>query len=195
MPLTPQIDVVLIVGPSNSGKSTLVRALCGLGRGDHAHPDIKNVAELNWVVSGTSTPFKTLCLISSLNEGTIYDAGVSRSLEFIQQSGRNTINTISPLDMQQILNLYADPKGMGCKRAILCISDHVHRRPRPGWKTGDYATVINSGGLGQHRVTHCISLMNANQMVINGAASVNLPGQNSIRNQKAAEARRAIELI
>jgi ABC-type cobalamin/Fe3+-siderophores transport system ATPase subunit len=87
------IEVTFIAGPSNSGKSTLVRTLAGKGQDGNTHANPLNIATLNW--GGKDE--KTFVMHSSLNERT-----------FIQ-----------PGNLGNILDLYM---AQGISKAILCLS-------------------------------------------------------------------------
>lgn len=177
-----EMDVVLIVGEDNSGKSTLVRCLTGQGRGNHKHPAPLNIAKLNW--GPQNVTLKTFCLISSLNEGVLYtiprtQGGKSGSLR--------KENTIAPADLEVILDRYV---GIGCTRAILCISATVSA---PGWEMDDYLRLIVNGFIGQHQIASLIQLGAA----IPGPPAVPsfvLPKASHPRNDIAATARLNIGL-
>ncbi len=97
------IDIYLIVGNSNAGKSTLVRSLAGKGQDVHTHPSLSNVLTLDWA-SHQSSPIQpklTLVLHGSLNEGEI----------------------IPPGDLNNVLNDYKQQHHV--ERAILCLSTTV----------------------------------------------------------------------
>ena len=135
------MEVILIVGKSKAGKTTLVRHLSGLyyGYNRHANPTwaVKNIADLNWAQGSTGryASERTLCLHSSINEGV----------------------TIAPNDLKSILDGYEN--NHACPKAILCIS------LSEDLTVADYATVINAVGFG-HQVTHTVYLSADSQPAI-----------------------------
>ena len=159
------MEFVLIVGADNSGKSTLVRSLTGLGRGSHQHASGRNIAELSWVAS--VRPLKTFCLISSLNE---------------------TPKIIPPADLEAILNQY---ELIGCAKAILCISTSVNS---PGMTVEDYFNQLQGPNLGRHTLTHVCRLRGALSVVPSGVAVVDVPHALQTRNNVAAYVRQGIGL-
>jgi energy-coupling factor transporter ATP-binding protein EcfA2 len=176
------MDVVLIVGGDNSGKSTLVRCLTGLGRGSNKHPSDRNETVLNW---GTPTvSLKTFCLISSLNEGIFY-LGSRISSNSALPFGRE--NTIEPSDLTPILDAYSL---RGCSKAILCISTSVSR---VGWRLADYSSLVAGGMIGQHRVSAVLGLGVANPN-FGAGAFIALPSAPHPRNAVAALARQSISI-
>ncbi len=176
------MDIVLIVGDDNSGKSTLVRCLSGLGRGNHKHPSDKNVALLNWGNPLHALP--TLCLISSLNEGNLYNGTRIGSLPV----PFGAVNTISPHDLDPILTEYQNK--LKCSKAILCISTSVKVK---GWGFGDYMQLVNNGMIGPHRVSAILGLGTAGPS-IPSVPYFSLPSAPHPRNDVAAQARGGIGL-
>ena len=160
------MEIVFILGGDNSGKSTLVRCLSGLGRGNHSHPSDRNIAELSWV--GVDQPLKTCCLISSLNERP---------------------KTISPKELEPILDGY---EAKGCSKAILCISTSVYEA---GWAVQDYFRQMKGERLGQHIVTHVCRLRGATHAVPNGVSIVDVPEALRTRNGIASHVRKGIGLL
>ena len=127
------MEIVLIVGKSDAGKSTLVRHLSGLRNCyiGHANPTwaVKNIAALNWAQGSTGMYAieRTLCLHSSINE----------------------VVKIAPECLKSILDGYQN--NPACTRAILCVS--LTKLPR----IVEYAKVINAVGFG-HQVKHTVYL-------------------------------------
>ena len=178
------MDIVLILGGDNSGKSTLVRCLSGLGRGNHRHPSNTNVAQLNW--GNPVQPLGTLCLISSLNEGTLYPGTRIVEANGVIAFGAN--NTISPGDLETILTAYV---GEGCSKAILCISTSVQVQ---GWSFTDYLALVANGKIGQHRVSAIIKLVAVppNVVTVPTVPTFAFPGAPHPRNDIAAGVRQSI---
>jgi energy-coupling factor transporter ATP-binding protein EcfA2 len=160
------VEVVLIVGADNSGKSTLVRSLTGLGRGSHDHASPRNVAKLHWI--DVNRPMETFCLISSLNEGKLGQRG-----------------TVSPRDVAALIDQYETSASSPCERAILCVSSSVQNF---GWTVHDYFKV----GFGSHTLRNVIVLGAATVQFSN---PIVLPGAPHERNRVAASARQAIDLL
>ena len=176
------MDIVLILGDDNSGKSTLVRCLSGLGRGNHRHPSDRNIALLNW--GAGKVPLYTFCLISSLNEGKAYPG--SRITNNPKMPFGNE-NTLSPSDLDAILTSY---ERAGCTKAILCIST---TKEKTAWPSAEYLSLIAGGMIGQHRFSAIIGLDIADP----GVAQVpffRLPRAQHPRNDIAANARLRIGL-
>ena len=110
------MEIVLIVGKSHAGKSTLVRSLCGLGQGSnaHSHPPLfpnqspvqnagadANIVDLDWRIQQHPNFERiiTLCVNASLNE------------------------TNPPLLPNALVSILTDyEKVYGCKKAIICLS-------------------------------------------------------------------------
>lgn len=177
------MDVVFILGPHNSGKSSLVLCLTGLGRGNHRHPSSRNIAKLVWLPGPTA--LDTFCLISSLNEGDLY-FGTRVSGNAPVAFGTN--NTIAPHDLDAVLASYV---GRGCSKAILCISTS---EMTPGWQAGDYLSLVVGGHIGQHSVSHILGV-GLNGPGVTSVPFVLLPCAPNPRNDIAAQARLAIGLV
>lgn len=146
------MDIVFITGDDKSGKSTLVRCLSGLGRGNHRHPSPRNVALLNW--GAPKVAHNTLCLISSLNEGnhSLYSRIGTQPGPFGNQ------NTILPGDLDPILTAYQNQNN-GCSKAILCISTSVRVAH---WEFEDYKRLVTNRMIGHHTVSAVLGLGTAN---------------------------------
>ena len=158
------MKIVLIVGESDAGKTTLIRSLSGMWIGANDHPNVRNARSLSW---GPPPPqnMQTLIMASSLNEGNWYHVNANRVFTRgvrLAQANRPTqlIDTVAPWQLRQLLDLY-DQRGTStlCVRAILCINASVSER---GWTVQDYQDEINNVGLGSHSVSHTISLFNGN---------------------------------
>jgi energy-coupling factor transporter ATP-binding protein EcfA2 len=182
------MEIVLIVGKSNAGKSTLLRSLTGLGRGSNFHFDARaarNVADLHWGagVDENPTAHKTVCINSSLNEepGVIY-----------------------PNDLGQILTHYEEQHR--CSKGLICISSSKKI------SLAEYKAAIESAGFA-HTVTHIVILSADNPrdqderhaMFIEGAETTlfsrfaQIAPQNFVdvvpRNSLAARVRKVIGLV
>ena len=187
------MEIVLIVGKSNAGKSTLVRGLSGAGQVVRPHPDVKNTALLIW---SPKTIERTLVLDGSVNEGALYQ--IVDAEEYPKGA------TTSPSHLRNLLDLYSvDNEPYSCTRAIICISASITPRKRPvGWTLADYERVINGGGLVGHNVTHTISLIKDgtqhNKLININAAGLNqiaIAGAPNPPNLVAEAARRFIGLV
>lgn len=158
------MKIVLIVGKSHAGKTTLIDGLCGKCVAANHHDDIRNTRELFWGNPPTIKK-RTLVMASSLNEDNLYCQCVSRVFTKGARLGQTKypnkpINTVAPWQLHQFLDLYDQPGNLTqCSRAILCINASVGQA---GWTLQDYETEINNVGLGAHSVTHTISLFNGN---------------------------------
>jgi len=135
------VEVVLILGCSNAGKSTLVRSLTGIGSKPRGIPVSENVALLNWLGMPGWFPRWTLCLASSLNEG-------HRQNELV----RDTIKPRKLLDLRDkfeaAMQKRAHPEfSDGHLMAILCVSTTVQVLD---WAAADYLDMIEGGGLKPH---------------------------------------------
>ncbi|SFS46054.1 hypothetical protein SAMN04488040_0438 [Sulfitobacter marinus] len=142
------IEITLIIGDSDQGKSTLVRCLTGKSRDMQSHPHQKNIVSLDWVLPNPPTQtHETLVLISSLNEGDR------------NNNTKNTTVAIQPADLEGILDIYGSPKIPQTKeetlaRAILCISSSVRA---PGWTLADYHNVMTAQRFaGRYPVTNVV---------------------------------------
>jgi energy-coupling factor transporter ATP-binding protein EcfA2 len=178
------LNVVLIIGASNSGKSTLVRLLSGIGKGVHRHPSAKNISLLNW-----GSPLcleRTLCLISSLNEGSTYSPKDTH-----RDLSSNSYNSVAPWDLVRLLDLYDQNDEYRCSRAILCISTTVKTRY---WTADDYATTVNNGSVVNHAISQCIFLGPKPETVVNCSKHIQLDAAPHPRNDVAAAVRLAVQL-
>ncbi len=172
------IDIVFIVGDSNSGKSTQVRCLTGKGNDAHSHTDQKNILDLVWIhgtfPSEKLVIEKTLVMNSSLNEG----------------SKASNHGLVHPQGLRQFLNDY-DSKD--CTKAILCISSSENMN---GWRELDYKNQIQNGLIGKHTVTHCVELGVNGSAIASTAINVQqFPVSPVSRNQIAEQVRRFIKLV
>lgn len=191
------MEVVFILGAHNSGKSTLVRSLTGLGRGNNQHVSGQNIALLKWVSRQKSV--NSFCLISSLNEGVFYSKSRFSSKK---TSSIRYENTISPEDLGRILDVYENSAQAHCEAAILCISTS---KTEIGWTAKDYIENILNGGLGPHSVSHFIVVGDTENKgntwdpAKDGANIVapvlDLRRRRPIRNEVAKDARNAIGLV
>ncbi len=183
------MEIVLIVGKSHAGKSTLVRSLCGIGDANYNHPNEKNTVLLHWL---NCSNHRTFVMASSVNEGACYpfEDGIS------YPGG----NTVAPGHLREVLDKYgAAPIESHCTKAILCISTTP---AGPCWNIADYEQVINAGGLGGHNVTHTISLIKGGtprtQLININSAGLNqiaIAGAPNPPNLVAEAARRFIGLV
>jgi GTPase SAR1 family protein len=192
------MEITLIIGDSDQGKSTLVRSLTGKSRDRHQHQHHKNLVSLDWI-SANSSPqtHDTLVLISSLNEGTKYtNVGV--------KAYRNLagVAAVHPDDLEDMLDDY-DSLGNPLPKAILCISTSVSTRD---WKLAEYhLAMINGSFPSKHPVTKVVhvgrvtvgrALAWPNPMVPRHAlAPIIVPGPLVAANTVAQAARAPIGLV
>lgn len=186
------MEIVLVIGDSNQGKSSLVRCLTGKSRDLHDHPNPKNVLLLDWNQPGSTE--NTLTLISSLNEGTKYpNTGV--------QSYRSPIGTgaIHPLDLGDMLDDYlqllSDNEQKVATKAILCVSNSV---PTIGWQAIDYFNVLTNPNpqnrLIQHAIIHTV-LIGHQRVNLNWPNQTIVPGRGTPVNTVADQARTQIPIV
>jgi len=175
------IEIILIVGDSNAGKSTLVRCLTGKSRDSHRHLNAsKNILSLEWKSQNKEIP--TLVLISSLNEGDSY-----RWTSFGQYVRPNGVVKIHPKDFAHFLDGY---ERHGARKAILCISSG---ELASGWQLADYLSEIKSWPNNSHKVTHTIE-MNGVLVGRGLGVIVKVPGPRLAANSVAAIARNGLPL-
>jgi len=196
-----QMDIILIEGPGDSGKSTLARCLTGIGKANFQHPACVNVLLLDW--QGQPNPKKTLVLPHSLNEGLT-------PVEALQHSEHSTSRLrkpVPPWRVGDLLNLYA--LHCGAEKAILCVSTTVLAN-NPQWSAQAFAGWLqnNGGSFGSHPVTRVVSLNNnpQNPWPLFAAAGqlnittrvfpANIPGHAVVtRNGLASQVRPFINLV
>jgi hypothetical protein len=143
------MKVILIVGKSNAGKSTLVRSLSGLGQGSnaHSHPPlfpnqspvqndgaVANIVDLDWRIQEHPNfeRITTLCVNASLNE------------------------TNPPLLPNALVSILTDyEKVYGCKKAIICLSAS---RQAANISLAAFDPVITGHNFAQsgHQITHTV---------------------------------------
>ncbi|WP_139257538.1 hypothetical protein [Natronohydrobacter thiooxidans] len=190
------MEVVLIEGYANAGKSTLVRCLSGIGNAQHIHANCRNVLQLDWI--NPKKKQNTLVLASSLNEGiTQADAE-----EYTPVSTESLGAAIPPWQVEDLLDSYQAT--CQAEKAILCISATALIRNK-NWNAQAYADHItnNNGGFGKHPVTHVVSLTSnpvplplfnaANNLMIPAAQFPARP--NITRNALAFQVRPFINLV
>lgn len=181
------IQVILLIGQSHSGKSTLCRCLTGKSYDEHIHtgqPN-RNIMNLTWLVNGQPSPEKTLVFQSSINEGQRYQ-GTRFNPDI-------PANTISPADLIIALDRYAIYSG--AVRAIIPISSSVDLNRVTGWNVHDYENHINATWNGAHIVTHVIHLDQHDTITIHPAATLNIPNPRPTINSTAMLVRNFINLI
>lgn len=122
------MQIYLVAGTANSGKSSLIRCLTGKGNDRHLHPDGLNQKQIAWTTNGQTSTENTLVLNSSLNEPYPKPIDPPRGL----QNGIYAHNNIHPLDLPLVLDEY---RKIGVLRAVLPISLTVSR---PDWTLLDY---------------------------------------------------------
>ena len=157
------IEVVIVEGASDTGKSTLVRGFSGIGRRKTSvHPHETNVVKLAWNFGNAVRIHETLIWESSLNEGdnhSQYQCG-----DFAKQG----IALVAPRDLSVFLDAY---EALGknsveigrVRKAVLVISTTENSR---NFTASDYASQISAKGkirdgngkVTAHRVTDLVSL-------------------------------------
>jgi energy-coupling factor transporter ATP-binding protein EcfA2 len=155
------MEITLIIGDSDQGKSTLVRCLTGKSRDRHQHPLHENLVSLDWISANSSTQtHETLVLISSLNEGRKYTNFGVKGYQSL--SG---VVAVHPDDLEDMLDDYGSLKITSTKedssgevnspkKAILCISSSVLT---PYWTLADYHKVMIAPRFaGKHPVTKVV---------------------------------------
>jgi energy-coupling factor transporter ATP-binding protein EcfA2 len=195
------MEITLIIGDSDQGKSTLVRCLTGKSRDRHQHPHQKNIVSLDWISANSSTQtHETLVLISSLNEGTKYtNVGV--------KAYRNLagVAAVHPDDLEDMLDDYVSLKITSTKedslgkvnspkKAILCISSSV---PTQEWKLDDYHSVMTDPIFaGKHPVTKVIQVGKVTiGQTLSWPNSISVSGPSQPANTVAQQARTHIGLV
>ena len=143
------MEVILIVGEQNAGKTTLVRSLSGIGGARYTHPDIRNTATLEWTNGAQHDVF---VIARSINEGRYYP--------FVLGSAHTNEQTIAPWHLSGVLDQYGH-QNSNCAKAILCIRATITTQ---GWTLKDYATAINDPKF-PHTVTHTVRLSAAPQPI------------------------------
>lgn len=124
------------------------------------HPSERNIVNLIW--NSNEPPKKTLCLMSSLNEGTPYPLDQTG---YHPQTGQYTV---APRDLGALLDLYDDDNKFRCERAILCINSEMEP-----WTIADYQEAAGQIVLSsKHIFTHCVSLADDDLINISGAQGV-----------------------
>jgi energy-coupling factor transporter ATP-binding protein EcfA2 len=208
------IEITLIIGDSDQGKSTLVRCLTGKSQDMHQHTHPKNVVPLDWVLGKSLTKtYETLVLISSLNEGRKYTTVGVKAYQSLAG-----VVAVHPADLEDMLDDYDSLKITSTKedslgkvnspkKAILCISSSVNNTVRyPRWTLADYHNVMTDPIFAaQYPVTNVVhvgkvtighALIWPNPMVPRHAlAPIIVPGPLVAANTVAQAARTPIGLV
>jgi len=192
------MEITLIIGDSDQGKSTLVRCLTGKSRDMHQQAHLKNTVSLDWISANTSTQtHETLVSISSLNEGRKYTTVGVRAYRSLAG-----VVAVHPADLEDMLDYY-DSLGNPLPKAILCISSSV---PTHGWTLYNYHSAMISGSFpSKHPVTKVVhvgqvtighALIWPNPMVPRHAlAPIIVSGPSQAANTVAQAARPPIGLV
>lgn len=147
------MEIILIEGKANAGKSTLTRCLTGIGYTNNQHPNCMNVLLLDF--TGPTSKRKTLVIPKSLNEGISQDDAAA----WQEQEIKSAATAIPPWQVATLLDAYH--RVCGAEVAILCVSATA-LASNSQWNAKAYANFLsaNNGQFGTHPVTHIVSLNN-----------------------------------
>lgn len=173
------VEITLITGGSNVGKSTLTRSLTGQARVMSIHPNPKNVIDLAW--AHPNNIVSTAVFGSSLNEGRPY----KWSKVWNENSGTRS-TTIHPSDINAILDAYENKSSV--QKAIICVSATLGLS---GWRLNDYVYELQNG---PHHINHIVQIGELSGL-ISGLTPIFLPNRPTTPNLVAKQCRSAISLL